>query len=323
MERTFKSPEEIMAYLDMREIRNSSRLSKAIYQEHGPIIHNTELKKIVNIISSNESPIVKEKTLESTTTKLYSDHLFEWLNFAAERVRRDIFGSPDIPFASYDEAILWIEEKQAELYSDENMQKAILFDQKYDELRSQVKNNELIGIIGKPFIYLPYKLEVNEDGLTCQVVARFEHSKELRILQRESESLTMISRFSQYEIVKFILCGEKPELIRYDVKVLEGSRKSIVITINTPDLRFDEIKEIYNMYRKEFRVKHKKRLNPKQEKILSLVKELEETLKNKGTKEYYTKLFEEWNSRYPDEKYSNWQSLLKAHKNIVDKIKNI
>jgi hypothetical protein len=198
---------------------------------------------------------IKVTVLKESKTDIYSDDILVVLGNWAKRIRKQVFNSEEIPFESYEKAIEWIDsiqddyfENHKEIYS----KKEALFDAYYNELKKLMKNGEALsyGFIGFLNISLPYKKIILDDKERLQA-AHYMFSKELQTITYEIHEMSLMLRIEHYDLIQYLLAGIKPELTRYQVSKLNGPRKTIEIKINVSDLTFEEIKDIYDIYRKE------------------------------------------------------------------------
>jgi hypothetical protein len=242
--------------------------------------------KVIRTKVKNYCKLQIKKTIEEKSS-LYSDDFLKQIEYIAKNIRRQTFGDTRPPFNSYEDASKWIYEE----------------DLKHNAKKQMPSNQMLI-----------YKIE---DG--AAICADATSSKELSSLYNDIDWLSKSLGIKQYELLKFILAGEKPEIMKKTVTFLEGIRKRVIIEFNSPDISFDELRVIYEEYRNFFKYKWKKRFTTKQENILNLIKEFREPPEEKVT-EYYKTVLKEWNKRYPGDKYQAWQSIYKAYENIKKKL---
>lgn len=322
MNDVFKSVEEIKDYLDLMDIEDSMYKANYIFSRYSSI-HRLNLLGVLDDILAGESKKFRERTIKSVSTLLYSDDISSELLDMVEITRLMIFGQKEAPFKTHHEAYDWIKELESDYWlEEETVKKRDLFNTKFYELYDKAVIGELVGTATRNYKTIPFYKEDKND-YEEQSGVYYEHSWHLKKLQYKSELISKMFNFSQSEILKLILLNEKPELVRYDIKKHEGKRESLVVTFNTSDITLEEIKQIYDIYKRELKVKKKKKFSEKQERLLNLVNELKPKIQNKSFSDTYSAILNEWNSRYPEDAYSTYQGIYKAHEGLKKKLNEI
>lgn len=336
MKKFYRSIEEVSKYLEMKGIKNYNKAAKSIMLGKKEIDRDT-LNWMASALSdygSNEENSVRETSIMRASAPVYNNNTLEYLEQRFKNLRRNIFGSEDIPFPNYDEAIIWIEKESEKYYLNSNQEKVHLFEQKFNEIKTMLISGEALGYIDIPLndlMYKPANIEKYKDAYADDfdfsktkffTSIPIVHSQALRLLQRETSHISAATGIAQYDLVRLALSGIRPEITLYEVieKKWEPLTSKITININTPNVTFDTFREIYKEYRNSFNIKHKKSLSENQLRIIELINEIGPPPEGKGTTAYYTALWKEWNTRHPGKQYANWGVLYKKYQEIKKKI---
>jgi hypothetical protein len=151
----------------------------------------------------------------------------------------------------------------------------------------------------------------------------------LPLLAAEVEEMAGRTGFFPHSLVMYILCDSKPTLPRYVLRkwatgffLLSKGLEVIPhrsIEIMAGDLTRDELIEAHRMLREWGPGKRQKGLTEKQFRLYHLVEEMGGVPKS-GKMDFFGKVLEEWNKRYPEEKYKTVRGGVKAYDGIAAKI---
>lgn len=262
----------------------------------------------------------EKKDMISKSDTLFVDLILKEIEPVINAIRFELFNSELIPFKTLKDQEKWIYEMNSIADYEENIEKKIKEFKKifeggaYKEGYLSFKNNE------NKVNYIP-----------C------EYNKKLYLLKKACIKLAKYTRFSESDIVTFILTGVKPEFPRYRIKAekeifndlyIPGCKgrtnKWFTIELNASDIRFDEIKQIYDYYRNSLGIRDKKPIKEKSKKLIDFIHELDEFPPDKGpkgtgTKAYWEKVLQQWNERYPEMKYKRWEGIMKAYDKVIEK----
>lgn len=296
---------------------------------------NDQIKKVMDKIERDVKNIMdyqkdKEIRLVSDTDVLYVDILLKEIESNIEEIRLQLFNSKEVPFANLEDSSNWIYE----------MSNIIDNKKAYNKNLNNFKNI---------FNGQTYKVKTisfrNGDNKIERITS--EYNNKLSYLKYCVEKLSNYSRFSEADITTYILVGLKPEFPRYKLtthtsgQVLPDGKKRIstwfTIELNAGDIRFDEIKEIYDFYRKKLNIKSEKPVKEDSNKlvdfIINEIKELppgyhlksngKKTPRGTGDKMYWEEVLLKWNEAHPDTAYKRWDYIEKAYYRTIIKKKGV
>ncbi|NLA11609.1 MAG: hypothetical protein GX883_05740 [Firmicutes bacterium] len=256
-----------------------------------------------------------------------SDYLVEQITPSVNHVREMLFGDCEPPFDSIAAAVSWIRKKAAEPLSADIKTKKERGVKEYQRLRGLVISGEAIGLFGVSRNYLDFP---GEDGFISSVPV--VQQTDLAILASHAKRISEATGFRKYAATVYILTGLKPILPRVNTSVRPSWhelpagnhlwRKNIVIEINAADLTFNELKAIYDNYRKDLGIVKKKPLNVQQARLYNLVVN-KGGPPAKGATAFWRAIQKEWNSDTSNSSYQTWEGVYQRYKTIEDKLKNL
>lgn len=278
-----------------------------------------EIESVIKFAQSSAHYIKEHKNLKminlTPQTLVTSGYLCEKITPWVENVRQDIFGSSKPPFKDdIEKAVSWIHRKAKEPLSEKDLKKRQRILKKFDEIGTLIQGIPWTISWNRPILTFP-----GNKGYIEKVPA--DHPLELSNLEKVVNEMSKATGFEKYALTAFILTGIEPILSRVTVKhnnVMQTlptgeslRRFNIAFDINSRDLTFEEIKELYDTYRKELRISKKKKITTKQMRLYYLVKE-------KGYPDKNKTIF--WTDIAKQLGYKGWRQAYIDHKRIETKL---
>lgn len=256
-----------------------------------------------------------------------SDYLIEQIAPSVEQIRKTLFGDCNPPFDSIAAAVSWIRKKAAEPLPPDIKAKEERGFKEYERLCELIISGKAIGLFGVSRNSLDFP---GDDGFVTSIPV--VEQTDLATLAAAVKRISNATGFREYAVTVHILTGLKPILPRVSTSVRPSWhelpagnhlwRKQAVIEINVADLTFDELKEIYDNYRKELDVVKKKPLNKQQIKLYNLVAS-KGGPPRKGVTAFWKAIQEEWNGDASNSPYKTWEGAYQRYKLVEDKFKNL
>jgi len=280
--------------------------------------------------AGNATTSVPELTSDSLlTSDFLADRILPWI----ELVRTELFGSRDAPFHGIRQSEQWIDQQAKD-------QRLLPVGGKFDEPISS----------GRFRLAVPPKRTfeyMGEDGKVHKVTMTDIHIGEwkdpelrprrteqgipaLRWLENETRIMARSTGFTQPALIQFILVGVRPVLPRYQVRgetvyqvtpagdILQPFH--VEIEIRARDLGFEELRQIYQIYRRQLQSRKAKALNEEHWLIYRLVKERGGPLSGKGSVQFWKSVMEEWNTLHPEKRYSHWKGIKIIYERIIKRL---
>jgi hypothetical protein len=270
------------------------------------------------------------KRNETTTTKLTpdslltSDYLAYLLNPALKIIRKQIFGSEEVPFTNYDEAIKWIESQEA---SDEEFEYP---EGNKPELCKVLENGNKILSQRQDVSPLSLFLPHATSGRPHSVYPR--KGSDLSRVIRVANGISAQIGLTPISVVMYIIADIKPVLPAYSCGgtealiilptengKIEYGRRQLDITINT-ELSFNELLALYNSVRRFLGVTKNKTLSSKHLELYQIVQRHGSPPKRKGTVSFWNSVKDEWNNANPSDQYGSWKAVKIAYDRIIQKL---
>lgn len=341
-----KTQDEINNYLIQKGYspKDCDRLSLIIFTTYGETTKDT-VNKALELLDKDSSIKKDESKYKLETNTILLSEMIKTLEKEMEPIRIKLFGHKNPPFNDFKEAVYWIDAEMKKKDFDEAHKKYKLYNEARENINAQINQEEFYGdhLNGELKYGITFKKEINnseygtvkinQDYLSYKTKNQYiyaeshyvYHSENLLELSMKLNELSLRYRIDEFELLHLFMCGTAPSIKRWEslVHVIDGKKARFEIIINSPDLTLDELKIVYNDYRREMNVKSKKRFSQKQERIINLINEFGEPPEEKGRSDYFKELMLRWNSKYPDNKYSTWQTLYKAYNNIRDSLKRM
>ena len=262
----------------------------------------------------------EKKNMISKSDTLFVDLILKEIEPVINAIRFELFNSEIVPFRTLEDQEKWIYEMNSIADREKNIEKKI---KEFEKIFNGGAFKEE---------YISFKSSENKvNYISC------EYNKKLYLLKKACIKLSKYTRFSESDIATFILTGIKPEFPRYRIKAekeifndlyIPGCKgrtnKWFTIELNASDIRFDEIKQIYDYYRNSLGIKDQKPIKEKSKKLIDFIHELNEIPPEKGpkgtgTKAYWERALILWNEKYPEMKYKHWESIMKAYDKVIEK----
>lgn len=303
-----------------------SQYSKIIEKQGRETFYNNDFHEAIKLMESIKiSFSQKGKSDSSELTPqdiITSDFLLDKIDPWVEQVRKNLFGSSELPF-DWDGAINWIEKEVKKPIKNKDDIKT----DKVKELREQLRKE-----LAKRYIYLserryllPY---IKKDSEWVQNVAAI--GPRLFLLEYETRKMEEATGFNQASLVMYVLSGITPLLSRYRIStsfhahtILNKEQilwKEVELKFRSRDLKFEELLGIYNQIKKSLTIKREISLKEKSVRINKLVKELglpPRGIRGERNKKYWEKTKDLWNDRYPNEQYNDWRAIAQQYDRIT------
>ena len=152
---------------------------------------------------------------------MMSDLLAEKISQEVEQIRHTLFGGPQPPFATYEDAVQWLEQTAAEqdAYAQANSQTRIALERTIDE-----KLNEYWVLTGEGYQapFLRNFLEYAKPGSDWVHRVHVWGGTSLATLANKSRQLVDATGFTQASVVAHILAGIRPLLAPISINISWG-----------------------------------------------------------------------------------------------------
>lgn len=266
----------------------------------------------------------KKKEVISESDTLYADILLKEIEPSIEEIRLKLFNTIEAPFSNLEDSSNWICE-MSNIIDNQEAHERKLWIAKH--LHKGIKYEEVL---------LPFRNKDNKIDFAAS-----EYNNNLKYLKYYVEKLSKYTRFNECDIVTYILTGKKPEFHRFKTTkytewiVLPNGKKRVntwfTVDLNAGDIKFDEIKKIYDFYREKLNVKAQKPLKENSHVLIDFINneigELppgyslksmgKKVPKGTGDKMYWEKVLLLWNEKYPENQYKRWDYIEKAYYRII------
>jgi len=289
-------------------------------------LYSDDIDKVLNLASRtalSSTGTSTRETLRNITpqTVITSDLLVEKITSYVEQVRQEVFGKKKPPFDDIADARAWLRRKGVEPLPA-RMQKKIA---KY------LKQMQVVRTLVSKLPAVPWETAVTAASPNLEFPGEKRavelvppHHDELRRIKDATILIEEATGFNRASVTAFVLTGIAPLLPRVTIsktisstRYLEGQEFTpfhMTLKINSKDLTFQELKEIYESLRSEFRVKKKKSFRRKDVELLSAVKTAGKPPRKKGTVAYWTSIAEKAN-------FNGWLQAYNAHKRLSDRLR--
>ncbi len=209
-----------------------------------------------------------------------SDDLTEKIRPEVEQVRHTLFGSPCPPFATYENAVQWLEQTAAAQEAE-----ARALDPKRELLRQSIceKLEELQSLTGDGYT-LPFRpdlLEYAKPGDQWVHRVSIWGRTSLADLGSASRQIADATGFSQACVVSYILAGIRPLLVPIRMSTSWGAsntfnifRGSVTLALRNPNVTDAQLKTIRQVIRRAWRTEKKKPLTEGDKQFLDIVHRL-------------------------------------------------
>lgn len=293
--------------------------------------YNQDIKEVIENagrIKINYPDIEQNKLSIIITDQdiLTSDYLIEKITPWVQEVRGKIFDSKEAPFdGDLWAGVEWIK-KTSEEPLPQNLQKKYA---KYYEMIDVLENLKMKGEILGDYTLENKTLEFpGKSGWVENVAVRQQTI--LYTLYKAVSDMSKATGFKPYSVTAYILSGIKPIIPRASITPLfhwsdiptGGSiyRKYLNIEINSADLSFAELKEIYDHYRQGLNIKRKKALDPESIKLYNFINDKGGLPEKKGRTAFWRKMQQEWNQIPGNKIFNKWESLYKDYNRTKEKL---
>jgi hypothetical protein len=234
---------------------------------------------------------------------MMSDLLAEKISQEVAQIRHTLFGGPQPPFATYEEAVQWLEQPAAEqdTHARANSQTRVALKQTIRE-----KLAEWYALTGEPYEepFMSEYLEYAKPGNEWVRLMRVWEGTPLATLRDKSRWLANATGFSQASVVAYILAGIRPLLASVSIGMSCGYsnefnifRGSVTIALHSPYVTDAQWREIRKFIRRAWGTEKKKPLTEGNEQLLAIVQRHGGVPTDKGHGEYKT-FFEQVRQEY-------------------------
>jgi hypothetical protein len=256
-----------------------------------------------------------------------SDDLTRRIASSVEHVRQELFGSTDVPFASYEQVATWIEQQgQNQDYTfryeegsangqcggrtwvvqnPQLEQQLQAIEQQLLELHtqwSQLTGEPLVRASSPPRCrYLPYLRRAADGWLWPEEFPACAGSP-LAKLYESSHTMAAGTGFSQLSVVMYVLMGTKPLLSPFRVRfkhtpypLFDRVRIQAAIEIETPDITDVQWRAIHHKIRQAWEVENTTQLDEDDQRLQSIVAQLGGVPQGRGKMAFWEQARQEWN----------------------------
>lgn len=313
------------------ELRNRIPEVVGILKDIGII--RCERHELSNVILlTSRWPNIEEMDVEERIGSLHessvvSEFLVDLIMPWVEDIRRELFGSPDIPFHTFndmktwwrqalDENNKWLEEQRKVQYSN------ALFQMNSDE--TTPIGSTLRSSWGIPTSVSP---ERAYSGLLNYL--HVGYTPPYTILLFRTDEISYATGFIFIDVFFHILSDWHPTLKRYDIVPEQRVHKlpsgnTLINRFVSVDIRgemnFEELHGVYQEIRQGLEIKRTKAFNEKHLEIYKLVQKMGGPPKRKGVVKFWNMLREEWNKKHIDDPYETWKGLKIAYERLYNKL---
>ena len=265
------------------------------YQVNDLLLLNEVAESLLSVNTGKPDNSLPEITPQ---TLLDAEILEREISPLVSEIRKDVFGKEDIPFPNRESALDWLNQQAPSDQDIMNEYKKTNENSMGGEatLRLVIMEHKTF-LVGTPPATIFDKTEeishgtgVNHPSLVMHVLA------DTRIVCRK------------WDMTTFRVMQRLPSGIKTDVK---GT------TIRfTGTLSFEDMRQIYNTIKRDFKLQKSKEINAKHLELYRLINE-REIPQRKGKVAFWKQITEEWNDRHPESKYSTWKGVSMAYSRII------
>ncbi len=310
---------------DLLEIINGSLLSESaesLYSLAERIRINT-LKDADDLYGITDEVDVKLQDLVA------SDYLVTCIASWVKQIREELFGAPEPPFENdLENAIRWVE---TTAMTDDPGSKGI---DRNKTTETIIPNSTDLKFL-KRNIFLP---ENNTIKTVWVQPGTLLHS-----VSRKIEIISSATGFKPHAVTVYLLTGLEPILLRIVVTVKAGRallpteptdmndnrmakrrllKRSLCIELHSADISPAELKNIYERYRSELKIRKTKTLSDEQVRLFYLVRK-EGGPPAQGSKAFWNKIRETWNANPKNKPYKSWEGIYQRYKIVERKMDNL
>jgi hypothetical protein len=188
--------------------------------------------------------------LNEVEVALTTEQKLEELKPLADGLREELFGSSEVPFPEYEDAVAWLDREFTAGKPDPSSKRDTFFEE-LDEL------TEKWG----PLLSYPLKIQPERLGLTYLnpetgwIFKRpYWNQSKLPRLHAFVESVSKHTGFSEHSLVIYILSGIAPSLGHIAIgtrQFFSGRSPEVTITIRKPKITRDDLVKAYRMIQQE------------------------------------------------------------------------
>ncbi len=255
-----------------------------------------------------------------------SDYLVRKIAFWVEQIREKLFGAPEPPFVNDPEnALSWVETTARHDLESKNAGKSGPESKQLQAEEQQV-----------PFLLRSILIPSNNRVKQVWV----QPGTLLYELSRRIEDISRATGFKKHSLCIYILTGLEPLLPRVTIGLDLGraevpqksagsgnlksklARRSLKIEIHSADITPQELKKIYDKYRRDLKIRKTKALSNEQVKLFLMVNKNGGPPK-KGSKAFWENIRDTWNSEQDNKPYKSWEGVYQRYKIVERKMENL
>jgi hypothetical protein len=152
----------------------------------------------------------------------------------------------------------------------------------------------------------------------------------LRFLLNAVRSLAKDTDFYGFAITAWVLNGltpvlppvivEKRSLRPDDLPPEEPEFRSVLVTFNSRDLQFDELRDVYRAIRSDLGSKAARRITADERALLDLVAEMGGPPVRPTERAFWEEVLKRWRVAYPHYLYKGWRSIQTKHARLMKRL---
>jgi hypothetical protein len=277
--------------------------------------------KIASHLGKSREPKPICKLVPSPDVLLTSDALIRKITSWTELIRMEIFGSPQPPFRNYQALEGWLQAQA----------KQVLHAAKLTGLKSLFFFHSVWYFDSKgKSAHVPIYEPVPPQWSLAQERPNHNKFSSINWLQNEVHLMSQATGFSEESLTVFVLMGIEPILFGYEWKLgmlpqetPQGDRiihRSFTVTFHRADIKFDELRDIYNTYRHELGFKRGKSLKPEHKEIYELVQRKGGPPKD-DVIAFWESVKAEWNANHRHHR-TTWQGFQRLYNRINETLES-
>ncbi len=253
-----------------------------------------------------------------------SDYLVSCIEPWVSQIREELFGAPEPPFNNdLRSAVHWVESTAR---ADESGS-------------SKASDSAFSNPAGLSFLKRNIFFPENNTIKTVWV----QPGSLLHSISRKIENISSSTGFKPHAVTVYLLTGLEPILLRIVIAVKSGRallpseptdlnddrlgrrrllKRSLSIELHSADISPAELKNIYERYRTELKIRKTKTLSDEQVRLFYLVRK-EGGPPAKGSKAFWNRIKDTWNANHENKPYKSWEGIYQRYKIVERKMDNL
>jgi hypothetical protein len=258
-----------------------------------------------------------------------SQELTEKIRLAVERVRQELFGSPQPPFATLEEAMAWLQQTVAA--QEAPAQTPAPYALKQTILETLAQYRALTGEpVGDPFV--PEHLDYVEPGNPWVRRLPVYEGTSLATLRNTSKRLADATGFTPVSAVAYLLTGIPPLLASVNIDLstaysgdFDIFRQTATVTLRTPDITDAQWRAVRRSIRRAWHPEKKKPVPQRDTQLRDLMQRYGGVPKDRGhgeQKAFWEQVQREYNSwatQHGGAPHKEWRITRQACKRLLEK----